>query len=90
MPRTVQDILDHADELAERFESYEPSAEDERDPQTFVALRDAVINRSEAERSVRDAVEGARAQGYSWELIGSLLGTTGEAARQRYGTRQQA
>ena len=51
MPRTVQDIIDHADELAKRFENYEPAAEEARDPQAFVALRDAVITRSEAERS---------------------------------------
>jgi hypothetical protein len=30
------------------------------------------------------------AHGYSWALIGSLLGTSGEAARQRYGTKQEA
>ena len=89
MPRSVQDILDHADQLAKRFENYVPSAEDERDPRRFTALRDAAINRSEAERSIKSAVENARAEGYSWELIGSLLGTTGEAARQRYGTKQE-
>ncbi len=90
MPRSVKDILDHAEELAKRFENYEPAAQDERDPRTFVALRDAAINRSDAERSVKDAVENARAEGYAWGLIGSLLGTTGEAARQRYGTKQEA
>jgi len=90
MPRTVQDILDHADELASRFEEYEPTAEDERDPQVFAALRDAALSRSNAERSIRTAVEDARAHGYSWALIGSLLGTSGEAARQRYGTKQEA
>jgi hypothetical protein len=82
--------LDHADELASRFEEYEPTSEDERDPQVFTALRDAALSRSNAERSIRTAVEDARAHGYSWVLIGSLLGTSGEAARQRYGTKQEA
>jgi hypothetical protein len=90
MPRTVQDILDHADELADRFESYEPTSRDERDPEALVALRDAVLSRSDAERSIRTAVEDARAHGYSWALIGSLLGTSGEAARQRYASKQRA
>lgn len=90
MPRTVQEILDHADELAERFEGYKPAAEDERDPEPFIALRDAAAARSDAERSIKAAVEGARTRGYSWQLIGSLLGTSGEAARQRYGTKQKA
>jgi hypothetical protein len=90
MPRTVKEILDHADELAERFETYEPAPDDERDPQAFIALRDAAGARSDAERSVQAAVERARAHGYSWGLIGSVLGTSGEAARQRYGTKQKA
>jgi hypothetical protein len=90
MPRTVQDILDHADELAQRFEAYEPAVEDERDVQAFESLREAAMSRSNAERSIRTAVEEARAHGYSWAMIGSLLGTSGEAARQRYGTKQEA
>jgi hypothetical protein len=90
MPRTVQEILDHADELAQRFEDYEPSAEDERDPRVFAALRDAVVARSDAERSIKAAVSEARGRGYSWAFIGSVLGTSGEAARQRYSSKQQA
>ncbi len=90
MPRTVQDILDHADELTSRFENYEPTPRDERDPEVFVALRDAVLSRSDAERSIKAAVDNARVRGYSWALIGSLLGTSGEAARQRYATKQRA
>jgi hypothetical protein len=90
MPRTVQDILDHADELSRRFEQYEPAIADERDAEVFAVLRDAVVSRSAAERSIRTAVDDARAHGYSWAVIGSLLGTSGEAARQRYGTKQEA
>ena len=90
MPRTVQDILDHADELARRFEAYEPAPEDERDASVFAALRAAVVSRSDAERSIMTAVNEARAAGYSWAFIGSMLGTSGEAARQRYGTKQEA
>jgi hypothetical protein len=90
MPRSVQDILDHADELAKRFEDYEPAADDERDPHVFAALRSAVVSRSDAERSIKAAVADARENGYSWGLIGSLLGTSGEAARQRYANKQEA
>jgi hypothetical protein len=89
MPRTLKQILDHADKLAERFETYEPTAEDERDRNTLIALRDAAASRSEAERSVKAAVETARADGFSWQLIGSLLGTSGQAARQRYGPKRK-
>jgi hypothetical protein len=90
MPRSVQDILDHADELARRFETYEPAAGDERDADVFAALRDAVVSRSAAERSIKTAIDDARAHGYSWMFIGTVLGTSGEAARQRYGAKQEA
>lgn len=85
MPRSVEDILKHADELAKRFEDYAPRAQDEHDPDVVHALRQAVTARSDAERSIRDAVADARRAGLSWALIGSLIGTSGEAARQRYG-----
>lgn len=90
MPRTVQDILDHSDDLAKRFEDYAPAPGDERDAEAFTALRRAVESRAQAERSIVDAVGRARASGFSWRTIGSLLGTSGEAARQRYGSRRAA
>jgi len=90
MPRPIQEILDHADELAKRFEDYEPRAGDERGPSSLAQLRCAVLARSDAERSIRDAVAAARANGQSWAVIGSMLGTSGEAARQRYGHPQTA
>jgi hypothetical protein len=53
-------------------------------------LRDAVVARSDAEQSIQAAVSDARGRGYSWAFIGSVLGTSGEAARQRYSSKQQA
>ncbi|MBS1848986.1 MAG: hypothetical protein JST73_11985 [Actinobacteria bacterium] len=88
MPKSVQEILDHADELAKRFEDYEPDLADERSPDSLAHLRDAALARSSAESAVVDAVDAARADGLSWATIGSVLGTSGEAARQRYGHRQ--
>lgn len=74
MPRTVQDILDHGDELAKLFWEYDPAPDDERDPEILLlTLRRAVLGRSEAERSVQKAVNEARAHGYSWRSIGALL-----------------
>lgn len=40
MPRTVQDIVDHGDELAKRFEDYEPRPGDARPPDAFAAWPD--------------------------------------------------
>lgn len=87
MPRTVDEILEHADELAARFENYEPSEADELDAQAVANLRDAVQERSEAERHLLDAILAARTAGLSWAVIGQFVGTSGEAARQRYGKR---
>ena len=87
MPRTVDEILAHADELAERFERYEPNEADELDVVATSALRTAVMERSSAERHVVEAVRAARHAGLSWAAIGHLVGTSGEAARQRYAER---
>lgn len=85
MPRSVDEILAHADQWAGRFEDYDPQPGDELDREAVAALRSAVQERSDAERHVLDAVRGARQAGLSWSAIGALVGTSGEAARQRYG-----
>lgn len=90
MPRTVRDICEHGDELARRFEDYEPRPDDERSPESFAALRRAVLERARAEGGLQEAVARARRDGYSWRAIGSLIGTSGEAARQRYRAKQDA
>ena len=87
MPRTVEEILAHADELAARFESYEPDPADEVDTEAVGLLRAAVAERSEAERHLLAAVARAREAGMSWAAIGMLVGTSGEAARHRYASK---
>lgn len=84
MPRTVEEILAHADELAARFENYDPDPAHELDPAAVAALRAAVAERSHAEQHLLDAVRQARKAGLSWAVIGNFVGTSGEAARQRY------
>lgn len=84
MPRSMQQILDHADEIAQRFESYEPSEGDERPVEEYLLQR-AAVARARSERQVLDAVTAARAAGIPWGKIGELLGTSAQAAQQRYG-----
>ena len=84
MPRSIQEILDHADELADRFEDYDPDADDERSVEEYVLER-AALARAQSERQIVDAVIAARNQGISWQRIGELLGTSAQAAQQRYG-----
>jgi hypothetical protein len=47
-------------------------------------LRSAVLERSVAERHLVEPVRRARESGFSWSAIGTFVGTSGEAARQRY------
>ena len=84
MPRSVEEILQHADDLAARFEDYEQSDADELNSEAVSTLRGAVQERSDAERHMIDAIRLARESGMSWSAIGLFVGTTGEAARQRY------
>ena len=83
MPRTAQEILDNADELAARFERAEPG--ELRDATALRTVREPFVARAETERALRNAVVEARYDGHSWASIGAMVGTSGEAARQRYG-----
>lgn len=85
MPRSIQEILDHADALAKRFEEHEPDPADERPVEEYLLQR-AALARARSERQVVDAVVAARSAGLSWQRVGELLGTSAQAAQQRYGT----
>jgi len=85
MPRTAEEIIHQAEELATRLEDHEPDADDVRDASALRELRQAFLARADAEQRVIDAVEKARCDGHSWASIGAMVGTSGEAARQRYG-----
>jgi hypothetical protein len=84
MPRSIQEILDHADELAKRFEDYEPSPGDEVDVAEYM-LRRAAVARARSERQIAEAVDAARRSGMSWKRIGAELGISAQGAQQRYG-----
>jgi len=85
MPRSLEEILAQADALADAFGAYEPKPEEEGNASSLMALRLAAARRAEADRALLEAVVDARQHHVSWVVIGSLLGTSGEAARQRYG-----
>lgn len=85
MPRSIQEILDHADALARRFEQYEPRKDDERPVEEYLLQR-AVLARARSERQIIDAVIAARRAHMTWAKIGEMLGTSAQAAQQRYGS----
>ncbi len=86
MPRTAQEIVSQADQLAKRFEEHEPVAAKIRDAASLRNVRAAFQRRADTEHDLANAVSAARNDGQSWAAIGAMLGTSGEAARQRYGT----
>jgi hypothetical protein len=86
MPRSIQDILDHAGQLAERFENLDPEQAVEVPVEEYLLQR-AVIARARSEQQLLEAVAKARSAKVSWQKIGSLVGTSAQAAQQRYGAR---
>jgi hypothetical protein len=66
-----------------------PTAVAKLDPQAR-ALADAlaadVVRRAELDRAITARVLDLRAIGVSWHVIGYAVGTSGEAARQRWGS----
>jgi len=52
-----------------------------------MALRRMAYRRACVERELAEVVASARRSGISWAKIGEQIGTSGEAARQRYGNK---
>lgn len=87
MPRTMEEILAQADELAKRFEMEELPGPNSRviDGASLRAVREAFEEAALAQKRLAERVAVAKAAGHSWAAIGTMIGTSGEAARQRYG-----
>lgn len=84
-PRSIEDIKARADEFAVAFENYEPQPGDADAPlPPVMAVKLAAWRRDTAERELADAVRAAREKRLSWREVGEAIGTSGEAARQRY------
>jgi hypothetical protein len=84
MPKSLQYVIDHADEIAQGIEDLDPSDEELREGVPLAAVRRAVFAVGDAQRALLEAIVAARGDGISWAKIGAMLGTSGEAARQRY------
>jgi len=83
--RSIADITARAEDLADVFEHYDPRPGDQDAPlPPVMAVKLAAWRRDTAERDLADAVRAAREQRLSWREVGEAIGTSGEAARQRY------
>ena len=84
MPRSIQEIIEHADDLARQFEDFNPEDASEMPVEEYVLHR-AVVARARSEQQLIDAVARARSAGLTWQKVGDLMGTSAQAAQQRYG-----
>ena len=83
--RSLADLIAHAEELADAFENHHPAPEDFGAPlPPLMAVKLAAFRRAAAEKELAEAITAARAAHLSWRQLGEAIGTTGEAARQRY------
>ncbi len=83
-PPSLQDVLDHAEEIAREFERNPPREEDYVSSEPKHALREALLRRGQAERDIADAVRRLRDSRFSWTSVGTMLGASGATARARY------
>jgi hypothetical protein len=80
LPRSYEEIVNQAEELARVFdEDFEPAVSKEE-----AAVRAAALRRALVESELGEAVAAARKAGVPWDRIGEAVGTSGEAARQKY------
>lgn len=84
-PRSIDEIKARAEEFADAFETYNPRPGDQNAPLSpALSVKLAAWRRDAAERELAEAVRTARSQHLSWREVGEAIGTSGEAARQRY------
>ncbi|MEO7060288.1 MAG: hypothetical protein ABI083_11245 [Lapillicoccus sp.] len=85
MRRSLTDLIAHADALADAFESYGPQPGDMNAAlPPLMAVKLAAFRRAAAEKELAEAIHQAREAHLSWRQLGEAIGTSGEAARQRY------
>ncbi len=84
MKWTYEEILDRSDELADRFEAFDPDTAEEVPVAEYLLAR-AVRQRAKNEGQVVEAVQAALEDGTSWNRIGQILGVSSQEAKDRYG-----
>lgn len=85
MRRSLTDLIANADRLADAFEDHDPTSEDFDAPlPPLMAVKLAAFRRGQAEKELAEAIHAAREAHLSWRELGEAIGTSGEAARQRY------
>lgn len=71
--------------IEQALDALNPAITKARDAKHFRRIIAARKDLAEAERALANAVTAARQAGDSWTIIGAALGTTRQAAYQRFG-----
>ena len=77
------EILKRGEELADRFDAFEPAKASDVPVGEYVLVR-AIWQRARCEREVADAVNAALKDGISWTRIGEILGVSDREAEMQY------
>jgi hypothetical protein len=87
MPRTREQLQQAADDAERWLDSLDPSAVDspDADASRLRRIGAAVRAVAEGQMELADSVAAARQYGHTWTQIAAMLGTSRQAAQQRYG-----
>ena len=77
-------VVEDAEPTEKWLDSLDPAQFDFRDASHVHAIIVAAEGLDAAEENLRKAVAGARAAGDSWTVIGAALGTSKQAAHERF------
>jgi hypothetical protein len=86
MPGTREQLEQAAADAAAWIESLDPVQMEWRDATPLRWVAAALGDVADAEHRLDGAVRNARQAGFSLAAVGAVLGVSGEAVRQRYGT----
>jgi len=87
MPRTRDQLQRAADEAERWLDSLDPAAiaSPDADASHLRRLGAAVRAAATSQAELADAVAAAREHGHTWTQIATMLGTSRQAAQERYG-----
>lgn len=87
MPRTREQLQQAADAAERWLDSLEPTAiaSSEADATHLRRIGAAVRAASTSQAELADAVAAARDHGHTWTQVATMLGTSRQAAQERYG-----
>lgn len=87
VPRTREQLQHAADEAERWLDSFDPAALSSPDADASALRRISAAVRAEAtsQAELADAVTAARKHGHTWSQIATMLGTSRQAAQERYG-----